>query len=367
MEARNPDGMGISLDRGMRWGHTVSVMKRARSFSMLQTEWARMANLVRNRANAAELEGHLATALQNYFLSSLYYCSAQWSIWKYSDDLEKYHRLKNDCYDKVIELNDYPIERVEIPFEGSTLPGLLHLPLNHGQFPVVVFIPGMDQAKEEAVNIFNNRFVKRGIACLVIDGPGQGESLALRRIHVGQDSFEKAGKNTMDFLLKHENVNPNKIALFGNSMGSYWASRIAASDERYRACAVKSACVEDGMNTIFNQSYPSFRYRFMYMAGIEDEREFDKFAEKMTLREILGKVKCPFLFLAGKNDQLCPIEHVRSVYDRISSPKLFLVYEGEFHPLGKVYGEVFDFAADWFLDRFTGKTMENEWREVPIV
>jgi pimeloyl-ACP methyl ester carboxylesterase len=365
LEARNPDIMGMHLEWGTKWAHVNAVVKNSRSFTMLEERWSQMADKMREIAEKAEGEDHKVTALGNYFLASMYYCSAQWSIWEDSEELEAYHKLKNECYDKVIDFCPYPMERIEIPFGNKSLPAVLHLPSREGKFPLVVSIPGMDQTKEQAVNVLNNRYVKRGIACLAVDGPGQGESLAVRKIRVQQDSFNIAGRAVMDTISKHKSIQPDKIAVFGLSMGSYWATGLAASDDRYISCSVAAACVEPGMQTIFGQSYPPFRLRFMYMTGIEDDDEFDEFASKMTLEGVAEKIRQPYLFVAGKHDQLCPVKYHKWLYERIKAPKLFMVYDGEFHSLGRVASEAFDFIADWNLDRLNNRPFESAWIEIP--
>lgn len=134
-ESRNPDGTGLSIEHGTKWGHVVAVGRKARSISMLPGVWRGMADRVRKIADDALKQGHLVTSKENYFLASMYYCRAQWSIWEHTEELEDLHRMKNECYEKVIKLNHYPIERVEIPFEDGNLPGLLTSRARRGGSP----------------------------------------------------------------------------------------------------------------------------------------------------------------------------------------------------------------------------------------
>jgi hypothetical protein len=46
---------------------------------------------------------------------------------------------------------------------------------------------------------------------------------------------------------------------------------VASIDDRVKGCAVAFVCHEPGANTIFNMASPTFKLRFMYMAGYEDE------------------------------------------------------------------------------------------------
>ena len=50
------------------------------------------------------------------------------------------HEAEDRCFDKVIAYNDlYTLKRVEIPFEGSTIAGILHLPKDVKKPPCVIY------------------------------------------------------------------------------------------------------------------------------------------------------------------------------------------------------------------------------------
>jgi fermentation-respiration switch protein FrsA (DUF1100 family) len=119
------------------------------------------------------------------------------------------------------------------------------------------------------------------------------------------------------------------------------------------------------MKTAFLQGYPSFRLRFMYMTGIDDDDKFNEFISKISLEEIAEKIERPILFVAGKYDNLCPHKYVKRFYDRIKAEKLFIIYDREFHALGNVFGEAYDSIADWLNDRFKGKPVPQGWKEIP--
>ena len=77
-------------------------------------------------------------------------------------------------------------------------------------------------------------------------------------IRVTLGNYEKAGKAFIDYLVKRPEVDAEKIGLFGISMGSYWAPRIAAYDHRVKAVAAATACFGQ-KNWIFNESSPRFK------------------------------------------------------------------------------------------------------------
>ena len=84
---------------------------------------------------------------------------------------------------KYSGLSDHRIERVQIPFEGGNLHGYFHLPIEiyeksaSSVLPCVVVLPGMDTFKEELVRLYGDKFLQRGIAVFVVDGPGKARLL----------------------------------------------------------------------------------------------------------------------------------------------------------------------------------------------
>ena len=133
-------------------------------------------------------------------------------------------------------------------------------------------------------------------------------------------------------------------------------------DDGLLGCAVAYVCHEPGGHTIFNMASPTFKLRFMYMAGYDDEEKFDRFAEGLTLDG--GDVKCPYLVLAGEDDELSPIEYTYQIFDQIKTPKRLYVYQGEKHAFGGPAASLgphwLTTIAEWLRDRADGKPMSSE-------
>ena len=320
-------------------------------------------------AEAAEKAGHHETAGELYWAASEHYREAQHCIFE-DDNPEKIylHGMLLKCFDKVMQYADHPIERVEIPFEGNYIQGVLHMLPGRPKAPTVVFCPGMDMTKEAFIDARHHPFVARGLNCLHLDGPGQGTS-NIRKIRVTLDNYERAGSAAIDFLSKRPEVDADKIAVSGFSMGSYWGMRLAALDKRVKAVATAAACY--GPKTaIFEQASPRFKQVFMYMAGIHDEAEFDDFASKMVLDDVAGNVTCPALQVTGEYDPLAPLDTVLPIYEKVPTPKELWVIENDFHnPRNRPnFGGIdfFGFLADWINDALAGKFPANHQREVLV-
>ncbi|MDE2940662.1 MAG: alpha/beta hydrolase [Chloroflexota bacterium] len=352
----------------------TGVRARTKRFNDASREFRRAAARRENKARQHEAEGHLVAAGESYFIASLLYGSAQWPIFAHTLENERLGDKKVECYTKYTQYANHEIRRVDIPFGDSAIPAWLHLPNlpfnraatngNRGQLPCVMSIPGMDSFKETGVALYGDRMLERGVAVLSIDGPVQKEALQ-RGIHVTATNWMDAGRAVLDWMRAQPEIDPDRIAIKGTSMGSFWGTQVASIDNRIKGCAVQAVCHEPGMNTIFNVASPTFKLRFMYMAGYEDEDEFDRFAETMTLEGTGRNVTCPYLVLAGEDDHLSPIECTYDLMDTIAGPKQLVLYEGADHGLGGSSSSDLGpnpqtYIADWLLDRLNGKPMESQ-------
>lgn len=305
-------------------------------------------------AKTTENLGHVQTAVRMYYKAAQTYREGQ--HWIFEDDHPRkiylYERM-SECFDKVIRYADYPIERIEVPFQGETLLGLLHLLPDRRKAPCVIYVPGLDQTKETYPDPFNNHFLQRGMHMLAMDGPGQGIS-NLRKIRLTDNNYEIAGSAFIDALVRRPEIDAGKIGVFGISSGSFWGPRIAAHDSRVAACVAAVAGFLQKSWEV-NESSPRFKQIFMYICGIDDEEEFDAMADRMTLAGYGAKIRCPILLASGEFDPLAPLEDTFAFFDEVKAPKELWVFENEAHalwPLASCAGvDIHLLAADWLKDK----------------
>ena len=309
---------------------------RAHNYRMLPKMWRKKAEHDESLAKQAEKQGFSMTALEHYDHAVEAYRMAQHPIFFDDNPVKIYlcNKLKK-MVDRRSALSTYPIERVEVPFDdGKTISCLLHLLPDRRKAPCVIYVPGMDQTKEYFPKAMNSLGINRGMHVISMDGPGQGNS-NIQKIRAVGDNYERAGAAVIDYLMTREEVDSDKIGIYGVSMGSYWSLRLASYDHRPAAVASGVATFNPN-NTIFSVSSPRFKQMFMYMAGMDDEDEFDEMANKMTVKGYVDKVKCPTLLATGEFDPLCPLEDALEVYGDIKSRKELWVIEDQFHPLWNI-------------------------------
>jgi len=336
---------------------------RIKKFEDIDREFAYAA--VRREAKAVSFEkaGREVAARESYLIASLLWSIARWPIFEMNDQLEHLEAKMNECYAKFIKYAPHPIERIEVPFAGNSLPAYLHLPRKPApgeKFPCVLAIGGMDGTKENSCAMYGDKLLERGIAVFAVDGPGQGECFA-RRINVTYTAHMEAAEANYKFLASHPAIDKDRIVLRGTSMGTFFATQAAATlGTRVKGLSESAVCHEPGFNTIFNMAAPTFKMRFMYMAGFEDEDAFDDWVKKLDLRPLAKDIRVPMQVVAGSDDQLSPLQHTRELLSLVKTPKQLVIYEGAVHGVygapSTLFGENPQTAqADWIADRIAGK------------
>jgi dienelactone hydrolase len=318
------------------------------------------------KAQAAEAAGERVTARENYFMAAVHWAAAQWPIDENNAQNLALNERKRACYTSYAGLADHPVEAAWIPFRGKALPAWLHLPPGYsgGRIPAVVSIPGMDSFKEINVALYGDRWLTRGMAVLAIDGPGQYESVVLG-IPVSVPAWAETGRAVMDWLAARPEIDPGRIGVAGMSFGSLFATIAAGSEPRFRACAVSHTNFEPGCHTIFEEASPTFKQRFMYMAGIVDEADFDAFAKTLTWGGFAEKITAPYLALAGEADELCPLVHTERLIAALPGPKRLVVYQDSRHAVGGVAATNLGpypptLMADWMAASLAGADFQSE-------
>ncbi|HKA46091.1 MAG TPA: alpha/beta fold hydrolase [Burkholderiales bacterium] len=350
----------------------VPAGKRARNYRMLPKVWREAAARHEALARRAAAMGANEAATYHYDHAIESYRMAQHPI--FFDD----HPVKIELCRKLDEMVDrrskvasYPIERVEVPFDGrKTISCLLHLLPDRRKAPVVIYVPGMDQTKEVFPRAFHNVALSRGFHVIAMDGPGQGNS-NIQKIRAVKDNYERAGAAVISYLMKRPEVDPKKIAIYGISMGSYWSLRLSSYDHRAAAVVSAVACFNPN-NTIFTQSSPRFKQMFMYMAGYDNEEKFDEeVAKGMTVRGYLGKVRCPTLLVTGEFDPLCPLEDAVEAFADLKVSKEMWVFENQYHPLWGLSNlgglDTHDYVFDWLKLLFSGKRVPSRRGRVAYI
>jgi dienelactone hydrolase len=344
----------------------AGIRERVKKMADIGPAFAAVARRREAKANAAAAADRKVTARDNFFMAAVHWGAAQWPYDENDETNIAYNNKKRECYAKYAALSDHHVEAVWVPFQGKAIPAWLHLPPNHasGRVPVVIAVPGMDSYKEIQVALYGDRFLNRGMAVLAIDGPGQYEAPMIG-LNFSMENWGAAGPAIVDWIAARPELDATRIGVSGTSFGTLFGTVLTAHEPRIKACAVMSVCHEPGCQTIFEEASPTFKKRFMYMSGITDEAEFDKFRQSITWEGHADKIGVPFLCVAGDADELSPVKHSEDLIAALKGPKQMVIYQESRHSVGNVPAANLGpfppiLVADWLADRLAGKPFISE-------
>lgn len=302
------------------------------------------------RAEAAQAADHLSTAASWYLLAAA--CHRVGQVPLPDDDPRKtsMYRSLIDNYGRAGALSDPPVEHVEIEHAGGALCGWLLRPRPTGDSarpPVVIIMGGFDGWREE-YHVGATYLLERGIAVLLVDGPGQGETRLFHGIHMGA-GVEKAYSAIVDHLLADGRLAPS-VGIWGNSMGGFLAALTAATDDRIAACCVNGGTIRPA--EILDR-YHRFTAKITPLLGIDDPDTAREAMEQFQLTpDLLDRLRSPLLVLHGTPDQVFLIENARALFDgAASTDKTFREWPDGDHCIYNHSHEKHVTVADWFADR----------------
>jgi dipeptidyl aminopeptidase/acylaminoacyl peptidase len=281
---------------------------------------------------------HLARA-------AVYYHFAKFVFVEDLAQMRAAHRRAVDCLDAALPYLDPPGRRVEVPFEGARLVGVLRLPTGPGPHPAVLMVAGLDSTKEEfrSTEAF---FLDRGVATFSVDGPGQGEAeydLPIR------GDWSAPGDALLDALAGQPEVDGERLAVWGVSLGGYYAPRVAAAaGTRVRACVALAGPYNFGdcWNGLPQLTRDTFRVR----SGAGSDDEARAIASSLDLNKYAGEISSPLLIVFGRLDRLIPWQHAQRLADEAPHAELLMLEDGN-HGCMNVWPAHRPYTADWVARR----------------
>ena len=334
--------------------------------------WTALTDQLVGQAEDAEKAGHTRTAGQLYFRASNYLAQAERML-AHSDPnrVPTYKRLL-EIAQKAFDTHSPSVSRVELPYEGTTLPAYFSQAPGDGPKPVVILVNGLDSTKEHMYSSDHwAELAARGISCLMLDQPGTGEALRLQGLTARIDTEVWAGA-AVDYLETRSDVDASRIGIVGWSLGGYYSPRAAAFEKRLALCVAWGANHNWGAvqrrrkEREGERPVPHYWEHVRWVWGFEavegdDDNvldEFLDFADDIHLDGVVEQITVPFLIAHGANDRQIPVEMAHRSYEQaVNSPKrelrVFTPEEGATEHIGLDHLPfVSTFVADWVADTF---------------
>ena len=303
--------------------------------------WCRWAERHVALGDEALAAGRRLTAGEAYVRAALFY---HWGTFVSVEDpvaLRAALEAGARAWAKAAPLVDPPLELVDVPFEGTTLPGYLRKPQGVERPPVAVLVPGADSTKEELYDL-SEHLVRRGVAAFAFDGPGHG--LVSFELTLRPDE-EVAVVAVLDHLLARDDLDAARVGVLGISYGGIFAIRTAAVDERVRA-AVSMSSWYSSAGRYATQDPISRAGLIQYMgpdpAAVQNELTVAGYAER---------VRVPVLQIYGGQDAASPPSQAERTAAELGGPNELVVFDEGVHVANNVPYRSRTLAADWLAER----------------
>ena len=260
-------------------------------------EWGTTAERLEADARAAEGAGHQVSARGLYLRAANYLSTGLYLITHSSAperqlELWKRHRA---CWDKVVDLSAPPGERLQIPYEGTTLPGYFFRAPDAGpgeRRPLVVLNNGSDGPTSHMGLFGGWAALERGYHAMTFDGPGQQAALFLQGIGFRHD-WEAVLTTVVDAMVARPDIDPDRLAVIGVSQAGYWVPRALAFEHRFVAAVADPGVVD--VSTSWTKPLPGFM-----RAQLQDPSKKESFDKEMGWTERLSKSTRATLHFRGE-------------------------------------------------------------------
>lgn len=356
--------LGHTTYGGADFGEVVSTVQRIipGDYDSWHDAWRATADRVAGEARSSLRGGHRISARDGLLRASNYYRCAEFFLHAKADDprIGPAYDASVQCFHQAAALFTPAIQAVEIPYEGTTLPGYLYRP-NVSDEPraTVVMFNGFDGTAEEMHFFGAAAAVERGHTVLVFDGPGQPGARHRQGLMFRPD-WENVVTPVLDYAEALPGVNPARVAVLGISMGGYLAPRAAAFDHRIAAVVAVDGVYDlgdistaplpmpreeaerrlrapqepetDAAMQAAMAANPSIKWAIeqgMFAMGVETPRAFAAAYLDYHLRNgIAERIQCPVLVCSGAADGFFKGQPEK-LYDHLICDKTLMTFTAE--------------------------------------
>lgn len=282
---------------------------------------------------------------------------------------------------------------VEFYSEGCRMAADLYLPDPAAQaqrLPAVILCHGFSGIRTILLPPYAEELARAGFAALLFDYRGFGDSEGERGRLVPAEQRVDI-RNAITFMQSREEVDPQRIGLWGTSFGGANAICTAAVDRRVKCLSVQitfgsgERMVGAGMNDEEKQKLLATIDKAWQRAVVrnkpvmlameqiltdEDSKafyaktvaEYPEFRTKLPLttiresleycpEESLDRVNVPSMFIGATDDIVCPVAEMHALHAKAHDPKDLLIIKGARHYdvyEGEFFKQSCGAAVKWF-------------------
>jgi dipeptidyl aminopeptidase/acylaminoacyl peptidase len=256
--------------------------------------------------------------------------------------------------------------------EGLKIYALLTIPFGEmpaGGWPAIVFkhgyIPPEQYRTTERYIAYVDRLAVSGYVVFRIDYRGHDRSEGEPTGAYGDPGYTVDVLNAVSSLQRHPQVNPDKIGMWGHSMGGYLTLRAMVVSDQIKAGVIWAGVVGSYPDLLYNWRRSNGfvaptprpgnqRWRESWLELYGTPEENPQFWDSVSANSFLADLSGPVQLHHGTADTSVPIEFSQTLYDQIQAAGgevEFYTYEEDDHNLGNYFSTAMNRTIE-FYDRY---------------
>jgi len=207
------------------------------------------------------------------------------------------YREMTRCFTRFAALSQFQVSRIDVSHRHGTLFGW-HFRVTSGEATGCVIVFGGMSGWATAYRSMAETLCRHGLDCLLVDGPGQGDS----RLEGGVFADAQVTSGFSRFVDHLQDSTPGRpVGIWGNSFGGLFAALTALRDQRVAAC-----CINGGPLLPEVPPFRTAQEQLAAMFGVSEASELAGILPTLAFDGERAPLACPTLVLEGGADPLVP-------------------------------------------------------------
>jgi dipeptidyl aminopeptidase/acylaminoacyl peptidase len=260
--------------------------------------------------------------------------------------------------------------------DGYKINALLGMPKGvapEGGWPVIVFNHGYIDPKIYRTNekyvAYFDRLVLAGYVVIKSDYRGHGSSEGAAEGGYGSDGYVRDVRQLVANMKKYPGVDPDRIGMWGHSMGGHITLRTMVSSPDIKAGVIWAGVVASYPDLLNNwrrtsssplpsPSYPGRRWRNLLQEKYGTPEQNPEFWNSISATSFLNEISGPVQLHHGTADTSVPVAFSRTLSEKlktVNKPVELYEYPGDDHNISQNFGTAMNRTIEFFDEHLAKK------------